>query len=89
MVPMWSTRGTEQQGHHLVKEVEGDQIARKADTHQGAQGHEVEAEKPLPVALVVHVLKGKDGHREPDETDESGKQPPQGVRLQHHAEPPG
>lgn len=78
-----------EESHHLIKEIKHHQIACKTDAHQGAQGHQVETEKPLPVTLVVHVLKGKDSHRKPDEADEVGKQPPQRVSLEHQPRPVG
>ena len=36
---------------------------------------------------MVHVLKGKHRHRQPDGADEQGEQPPQGVRLEHQPHP--
>ena len=76
-----------QQGHHLIEQVEGHQVARQTHPHQRPQGQQVEPEKAFPVPLVVHVLKGKKGHCEPHRADQLGKQAAQRVRPQHEPHP--
>jgi len=80
--PVVEDQGEGEQGHHLIEQVEGGQIAREAQAYQHPVDRQNKAEKPPGGRLMLHVRPGIDGGQQPHQGNQHHQHPPRPVRAQ-------